>query len=102
DGPMPQTRYVLGKALERGLRPVVVVNKCDRPDARPQHAVNEVFGLLIDLGAEHLAEDFPVVYASAREGWASNDPSERGSDMRPVFDAIVRHVPQPDNDDAAP
>jgi GTP-binding protein len=102
DGPMPQTRYVLSKALERGLRPVVVVNKCDRPDARPQYAVNEVFSLLIDLGAEHIAEDFPVVFASARDGWASNDLKERGSDMRPVFDAIIRHVPQPTNDHDAP
>lgn len=102
DGPMPQTRYVLGKALELGLRPVVVVNKCDRPDARPQYAVNEVFSLLIDLDAEHVAEDFPVVFASARDGWASADFTERGSDMRPVFDAIVRHVPQPTNDETAP
>ncbi|MBX3351436.1 MAG: translational GTPase TypA [Phycisphaeraceae bacterium] len=102
DGPMPQTRYVLGKALELGLRPVVVVNKCDRPDARPQHAVNEVFSLLIDLGADHLAEDFPVIFCSAREGWASYDYTERGADMRPVFDAIIRHVPQPNNDASAP
>ena len=102
DGPMPQTRYVLGKALELGLRPVVVVNKCDRPDARPQHAVNEVFSLLIDLNADHLAEDFPVVYCSARDGWATHDYTERGADMRPVFDAIIRHVPQPTNDATAP
>ncbi len=97
EGPMPQTRFVLTKALEAGLRPVVVVNKCDRPDGDPQRVVNECFDLLVALGAEDHALDFPVVYASAKEGWASDcwPPAEK-KDLRPVFEAIVRHVPHPD------
>jgi GTP-binding protein len=99
DGPMPQTRFVLGKALACGLRPIVVVNKCDRPGARPQHVHNEVFNLLIELGAEEIALDFPVVFASAREGWATTDPDQAfagaAGDLRPLFEAIVRHVPPP-------
>jgi GTP-binding protein len=99
DGPMPQTRFVLGKALACGLRPIVVVNKCDRPGARPQHVHNEVFNLLVELGAEEIALDFPVVFASAREGWATTDPDQAfagaAGDLRPLFEAIVRHVPPP-------
>jgi len=98
EGPMPQTRFVLSKALAERLRPVVVVNKCDRPDADPDRVVNEVFDLLVALGAEDQALDFPIVYASARNGWASDrwPPEGEPSDLRPVFDAIVRHVPHPD------
>ena len=102
EGPMPQTKFVLTKALELGLRPVVVVNKCDRPDARADEVVNEVFDLLVYLGADDLALDFPVVYASARAGWATSDlqpskpqASKPPSDLRPIFDAIVDHVPPP-------
>ncbi|HZW09372.1 MAG TPA: translational GTPase TypA [Phycisphaerales bacterium] len=100
DGPMPQTKFVLGKALEAGLLPVVVINKCDRPDAEPKRVINEVFDLLVDLGADNHALDFPIVYCSGREGWASDTidrPLEdlaRG-DLRPIFEAIVRHVPAP-------
>ena len=68
---MPQTRFVLQKALQIGLKPIVVVNKCDRPDARADEVVNEVFDLLVDLGADELALDFPVLFASGRDGWAS-------------------------------
>src|SRR5512138_3254593 len=97
EGPMPQTRFVLTKALEAGLKPLVVVNKCDRPDGDPQRVVNEVFDLLVALGAEEHALDFPVVYASAKEGWASDAwPATDAADLRPVFEAIVRHVPHPD------
>ncbi len=99
DGPMPQTRFVLSKALSFGLRPIVVVNKCDRPGARPQHVHNEIFNLLVELGAEEIAMDFPIVFASAREGWATTTMEEAvagaSGDLRPVFEAIVRHVPPP-------
>lgn len=98
EGPMPQTRFVLGKALAEHLRPVVVVNKCDRPDADPDRVVSEVLDLFIALGAEDDAIlDFPVLYASAKEGWASTVwPPQGAKDMRPVFEAIVHHVPHPD------
>jgi len=98
EGPMPQTRFVLGKALEAGLLPVVVVNKCDRPDGDPDRVIGEVFDLLVALGAEDHALDFPVVYASARDGWAVDewDGSTKGENLRPVFEAIVAHIPHPD------
>ncbi len=104
EGPMPQTKFVLGKALEAGLAPVVVVNKCDRPDADPDRVLGEVFDLLVDLGADDHALDFPIVYASAREGWASSawPRPEAATDLRPVFEAIVKHVPQPKSDASAP
>jgi len=102
DGPMPQTRFVLGKAIEAGLKPVVVVNKCDRPDARPSAVVDEVFELLIELGADDHALEFPVVYASGRDGWATDIVSQKGTDMRPVFEAIVKHVPPAGGDADAP
>ena len=106
EGVMPQTRYVLSKALARGLKPVVVINKMDRPDARPNEVLHEVFDLLVDLGAEEHALDFPVVYVSARDGWASMDvencPVGGGGDIHDVFDAIVEHVPVPDLDAEAP
>ena len=100
EGPMPQTRFVLGKALEAGLRPVVVVNKCDRPDARPDDVIGEVFDLLAELGADDDALDFPVVYASAKNGWAADDWREPGTDVRPVFEAIIRNVPPAARDSA--
>lgn len=99
EGPMPQTRFVLGKALELGLRPVIVVNKCDRPDAQPDRVVNEVFDLLVSLGASDEVLDFPVVYSSARDGWAVMEwpsPGHESGDLRPVFEAIIRHVPHPE------
>jgi GTP-binding protein len=111
DGPMPQTRFVLGKALAAGLRPVVVVNKCDRPGARPAAVHNEVFDLMVELGAEELAMDFPIVYGSAREGWAYNSAEEameaaagrkKGGDLRPIFEAIVKQVPPPQDDPNKP
>ncbi len=103
DGPMPQTRFVLTKALEFGLRPVVIINKCDRPGARPLDVHHEIFALFIELGAEDIALDFPVVFASAREGWATTD-IEKGerTNLQPVFDAIVKHVPAPKDDPGSP
>jgi GTP-binding protein len=95
EGPMPQTRFVLQKALEHGLRPIVLVNKVDRSDARPDQVVDEVFDLLVDLGADDQSLDFPILYASAKEGWATVDLEERGGDLRPVLNAIVEHVPPP-------
>jgi GTP-binding protein len=106
EGVMPQTRYVLSKALHNGLKPIVVINKLDRPDARPQVILNQTFDLLVDLGAEHHAEDFPVVYASGRNGWAVNTleeaPTDNTGDVHAIFDAIIEHVPAPDFDGDAP
>ena len=95
EGPMPQTRFVLSKALEHRLRPVVVINKIDRPDSRAEDVVNEVFDLFVSLGADDEALDFPVVYASGRQGWATTDLSRPGTNLKPVFDAILNHVPAP-------
>jgi GTP-binding protein len=97
DGPMPQTRFVLQKALDRGLKPIVVVNKIDRPDARPDDVVTEVFDLLVGIGADDDALDFPILYASAREGWATGDIDTRTDHMKCVFDAILEHVPPPED-----
>src|SRR5689334_6179681 len=95
EGPLPQTRFVLRKALERRLPPIVVINKIDRPDARPQEVLNEIYDLFIDLDATEEQLDFPVIYASARAGTASLSMEEPGEDLRPLFDAIVKHVPPP-------
>ncbi|HET6442367.1 MAG TPA: translational GTPase TypA [Phycisphaerae bacterium] len=106
DGVMPQTRYVLAKALANGLKPIVVINKMDRPDARPVDVLHEVFDLLVDLGAHDHALDFPTVYASAREGWATLDlhhlPTAGTGDIHALFRAIIEHVPVPDLDGTAP
>jgi GTP-binding protein len=102
DGPMPQTKFVLGKALEAGLKPVVIVNKCDRPDARSGEVVDEVFDLLVDMGAEDHALDFPVVYCSGRDGWGTRDLSVRKPDLRDVFESIVKEVPPPRGDRSKP
>ncbi|MFW5733251.1 MAG: translational GTPase TypA [Planctomycetota bacterium] len=106
EGVMPQTRYVLGKALAAGLRPIVVVNKIDRPDARPSVIVDQVFSLLIDMDEEDHAEDFPVIYASGKDGWAVADPewmpTDGTGDVHELFEAIVGHVPPADFDPAAP
>jgi GTP-binding protein len=102
EGPLPQTRFVLRKALERRLTPVVVINKIDRPDARPQEVLNEVYDLFIDLDADEEQVEFPVIYASARAGTSSLSISEPGQDLRPLFDAIVNSVPAPRGDAEAP
>lgn len=95
---MPQTRFVLKKALGLGKKPVVVVNKVDRPGARPLEVIDEVLDLFIELGADEEQLEFPVVYASARDGYAMNDPAEQGTDMKPLFEAIVNEVPAPEGD----
>ncbi len=102
EGPLPQTRYVLRKALERRLPPIVVINKVDRSDARPQEVVNEVYDLFIDLDASDDQIEFPVLYASGRAGTATADLAEPSEDLRPLFEAIVDHVPPPHGDPTAP
>ena len=102
EGPLPQTRFVLRKALERGLPPIVVMNKIDRPDARPQEVLNEIYDLFIDLDASEEQIEFPVLYTNARDGLASTDVAVRGTDLKPLFDAIVEHVPPPRGNPAAP
>jgi len=101
EGPLPQTRFVLRKALERGLSPIVVLNKIDRPDARPNEVLNEVFDLFIDLDATEEQIDYPVLYTNARDGVSSADPDQMGDSLQPLFEAIVEHVPPPRGDPAA-
>src|SRR6187200_254217 len=95
EGPLPQTRFVLRKALERRLPPLVVINKIDRPDARIQEVLNEVFDLFIDLDATEEQLDFPIIYASAKAGTASLSMEQPGEDFRPLFDTIIDHTPRP-------
>jgi GTP-binding protein len=102
EGPLPQTRFVLRKGLERGLVPVLVVNKIDRPDARAAEVLDEVYDLFIDLDATEEQIEFPVLYTNARVGTATTDPESTGTDLRPLFDAIVAHVPPPAGDPDAP
>ena len=102
EGPLPQTRFVLRKALERGLPPIVVLNKIDRPDARAKEVLNEVYDLFIDLDATEDQIEFPVLYTNARDGYASTEADKRGEDLRPLFEAIVDHVPPPRGNPEAP
>ncbi|HTH01753.1 MAG TPA: translational GTPase TypA [Vicinamibacterales bacterium] len=102
EGPLPQTRFVLRKALERRLTPIVVINKIDRPDARIQEVLNEIYDLFIDLDATEEQLDFPVLYTSARAGTSSRSATEPGGDLRPLFDAIIDDVPPPRGDVNAP
>jgi GTP-binding protein len=98
EGAMPQTKFVTGKALALGLRPIVVVNKVDRPDERIQEVLDEVFDLFVSLDATDAQLDFPVLYASGRNGYANTDPSLRDGTLTPMFETIVRHVPEPKAD----
>ena len=102
EGPMPQTRFVTRKALAQGLKPIVVVNKVDRPGARAQWVVNQTFDLFDKLGASEAQLDFPVIYASALQGWASLSDDQPGRDMQPLFDAILENVPVREADEHAP
>src|SRR5262249_18749420 len=102
EGPLPQTRFVLRKALERRLRPIVVVNKIDRADARPQEVLNEIYDLFIDLDASEEQLEVPGLDTNAKAGTASHDAGKPGSDLRPLFDAIVEHVPPPRGNPDAP
>ncbi len=101
EGPLPQTRYVLSKALEAKLPPILVINKIDRPDARAQEVLNEVYDLFIDLDASEEQLDFPVLYTNAKLGTASTEASG-GEDLRPLFDAILETIPEPRGDAAGP
>ncbi len=102
EGPLPQTRFVLMKALEAGLVPVVCLNKIDRADARPAAVLDEVYGLFIDLGASEEQLEFPVVYTNARAGTATRDLAVQGENLRPLFEAIVRALPGPLHEPDAP
>ncbi len=102
EGPMPQTRFVLTKALECGLCPVVVINKIDRPDGRPFEVLNETFELFLDLGAEDRIGDFPHIFTSARDGYATHDPSRRGNSIHPLLDLVLECVPGPEIEADAP
>ncbi len=102
EGPMPQTRFVLKKALEKGLRPIVVVNKIDRPNADPYVAIDKVFDLFVELGADDDQCDFTTLFASGLEGYAKDELEGEGSDMQPLFEAIMHHVPPPVGDPEKP
>ncbi|MEA1677167.1 translational GTPase TypA [Nitrospirillum sp. BR 11163] len=102
EGPLPQTKFVLGKSLKLGLKPIVVINKVDRPDARPEEVHSEVFDLFAALDASDEQLDFPVLFASGRNGWAAESLDAPREDMRPLFELVRRHVPAPKVDVDAP
>src|SRR6185437_14138483 len=102
EGPMPQTRFVLSKALECRLKPVVVINKIDRPDARAEEVLNETFELFMELGADEALADFPYIFASSRHGFATHDPSDPGDSMKPLLDLVLASVPGPEIDADSP
>ncbi|MFM9067175.1 MAG: GTP-binding protein, partial [Planctomycetota bacterium] len=102
EGPLPQTRFVLRKALECGLQPIVVVNKVDRPDARPQEVLDQALLLLMELDTEHKLTEFPHLYASSREGFATADPAVRTESIAPLLDLVLDVVPGPDVEPDAP
>ena len=102
EGPMPQTKFVLGKALAQGLRPMVVINKVDRPDGRPDEVVNEVFDLFAALDASDEQLDFPILYASGRDGWCVRELEDERRDLTPMLELIIDHVPPPQVDQDAP
>src|SRR5579875_1840383 len=102
EGPMPQTKFVLRKAFACHIRPIVVINKIDRPDARPTEVLNEIFDTFVEQGASEEQLDFPYIFASGRAGFASHDPHAREGDVKPLFDMIVGHVPGPEVDPDSP
>src|SRR3954449_9269318 len=102
EGPLPQTRFVLRKALERRLPLILVVNKVDRPDLRLGEVVDAVYALFLDLDADEEQIEFPIIYASAREGWATLDPETRGQDLSPLFSTLFERTPAPSGDPDAP
>jgi len=102
EGPMPQTRFVLGKALEAGLRPIIVINKIDRSDAQPHATLDETFGLLMEMGADEHLEDFKYLFASGREGYATSDPAVRTDSIQPLLDMVLESIPGPEVDPEAP
>lgn len=102
EGPMPQTKFVLGKALKQGLRPIVVINKVDRPDGRPEEVIDEVFDLFVSLDANDEQLDFPILYASGRDGWCVKELDEPRENLSPLLDLVLEHVPAPSGDNSAP
>ena len=102
EGPMPQTRFVLSKALEVGVKPIVVINKIDRPDARAKEVLDEALELLVDLGGEHYMDNFLHIYSSSKEGYATLDPTVRGDSMEPLLDLVLESIPGPEVEPDAP
>src|SRR5436309_1691077 len=102
EGPLPQTRFVLRKAFACGLRPIVVINKIDRPDARPVEVLNAVFDLFVELGADDATLDFPIIYASGRQGIATKDLAVPAVNLQPLYREILEHAPPPEVDAEAP
>ena len=102
EGPMPQTKFVLGKALAQGLRPIVIINKVDKPDGRPEEVVDEVFDLFVALDANDAQLDFPILYASGRDGWCVRELEDERTSLSPLLDLVLDHVPEPDVDSDAP
>lgn len=102
EGPMPQTRFVLSKALEVGVKPIVVINKIDRPDARAAEVLDEALELLVDLGGEHYMDHFLHIYSSSKEGYATHDPNVRGDSMVPLLDLVLESIPGPEVEPDAP
>ncbi len=102
EGPLPQTRYVLSKALEAKLTPILVINKIDRPDARPQEVVNEVYDLFIDLDADESVLDFPIIYTNGKAGTATMDLATPGTDLQPLFELIAKTIPAAKGDPDGP
>src|SRR5438552_2947623 len=102
EGPLPQTRFVLRKALEARLPVILVINKVDRTDARIPEVVDEVYELFLDLDADESQIEFPILYANARAGWASTVADVRGSDLKPLFETLLEHIPAPQYDEAHP
>ncbi len=102
EGPMPQTKFVLGKALKQGLKPIVIINKIDRPDGRPEEVVDEVFDLFVALEANDEQLDFPILYASGRDGWCTRELDDERKDLSPLLDLVLEHVPAPEGDENAP
>src|SRR6056300_1267994 len=96
EGPMPQTKFVLGKALAQGLRPIVIINKINRGDARPEEVVDEIFDLFVALDANEQQLEFPILYASGRDGWCVRELEDPRDNLHPLLDVILDHVPQPD------
>ena len=95
EGPMPQTKFVVGKALKIGLKPIVAINKVDKPDARPSEVINEVFDLFAALDADDEQLDFPILYGSSKQGWMADSPDTPKEDMSALFDLVLKHVPEP-------
>ncbi|MGC6530485.1 MAG: translational GTPase TypA [Candidatus Puniceispirillaceae bacterium] len=102
EGPMPQTKFVLGKALKQGLKPIVIINKVDRPDGRPEEVVDEVFDLFVALDANEDQLDFPILYASGRDGWCVASLDDERTSLAPLMELVVKHVPTPQVDKDAP